>query len=370
MLLVFLITSNATAVTLDDLEDDQDQIENDIEQSKEQVEAMEAKLAELNVKIDDLNTQILAVIDVVNGLNLEIEAKQAEIVQAKLDLEVALLEQADYKQQVEERIKVMYEYGNSGYVEVLLEANNLNDFFTRLEYLSQIMNYDDNMFVKLDSIQKDIELRKNQLESEEATLIYLKAEADAKKSDLDTLVAEREAQVTAVESDKHMMTAQIKEMEEEEAAVMEAIAKKIKELKALELKFKDGEFKWPVPGHYYISSYFGSRIHPIYGYTENHNGIDIPAGYGDDIIAAASGIVIRADYNKSYGNVIIINHGSGFTTLYAHNSQLLVKEGDGVAQGQVIAKAGSTGWSTGTHSHFAITLDGKWVNPLAYYKTN
>jgi hypothetical protein len=128
-----------------------------------------------------------------------------------------------------------------------------------------------------------------------------------------------------------------------------------------------GELMWAVNVKYnYISSYFGSRISPITGKEEMHNGIDIPADYGANVYAALGGTVIISQYGNSYGNYIVISHGDGMTTLYAHNSSLLKRTGDKVLKGEAIAKIGSTGDSTGNHCHFSVMIDGTPVNPLEY----
>ena len=128
-----------------------------------------------------------------------------------------------------------------------------------------------------------------------------------------------------------------------------------------------GEMMWAVdPQYSYISSYFGRRINPITGKVEYHRGIDIPAPYGTNVYAAFDGTVIVAQWNNSYGNYIILDNGNGITTLYAHNSALLKKVGDKVLQGEVIAKVGSTGDSTGPHSHFEVSVDGVLRDPLEF----
>ena len=128
-----------------------------------------------------------------------------------------------------------------------------------------------------------------------------------------------------------------------------------------------GELMWAVDSKYsYISSYFEYRVNPITGKIERHNGIDIPADYGANVYAVLAGTVIISQYHKSYGNYIVIDHGGGITTLYAHNSSLLKKAGDKVLQGEVIAKVGSTGDSTGNHSHFEYRINNSPQNPLDY----
>ena len=131
-----------------------------------------------------------------------------------------------------------------------------------------------------------------------------------------------------------------------------------------------GVMKWPVPGHTRVSSEYGNRLHPILKTNRFHSGIDIPAPTGTNIIAAGSGTVAFAGTQGGYGRTVILDHGGGIMTLYAHNSQLLVSEGQQVTQGTVIAKAGSTGMSTGPHLHFEVRENGKYVDPNPWIGRN
>ena len=131
-------------------------------------------------------------------------------------------------------------------------------------------------------------------------------------------------------------------------------------------EFIGGEFLWPIPGYTTITSPFGNRFHPILHYYRNHNGIDIGATTGAPIVASNPGTVITASYVGSYGNVVMIDHGGGVVTNYAHGSEILVEVGQVVERGEIIMKAGSTGLSTGPHLHFEIKINGTFVNPLPY----
>ena len=134
------------------------------------------------------------------------------------------------------------------------------------------------------------------------------------------------------------------------------------------VKYTGGRFAWPVPGSQRITSYYGYRIHPVYKTKKFHTGIDVGAGYGLAIVAAGDGVVTMATTNGGYGKCVIINHGSGITTLYGHCSTLLVSVGDKVTKGQTIAKVGSTGVSTGPHLHFEVRVNGSTTDPLQYLK--
>ena len=123
---------------------------------------------------------------------------------------------------------------------------------------------------------------------------------------------------------------------------------------------------WPATQGSRISSYFGPRSSPTAGASSNHKGIDIPCPTGSDNVASAAGTVVVSQYSSSAGYYIMIDHGNGVSTVYMHNSQLVVSVGQSVEQGQVIAKAGSTGYSTGSHCHFGVMINGSYVNPLDY----
>ncbi|HBS58710.1 MAG TPA: peptidase M23, partial [Firmicutes bacterium] len=125
-----------------------------------------------------------------------------------------------------------------------------------------------------------------------------------------------------------------------------------------------GVLIWPAAGQ--ITSPFGWRMHPVFGTQKFHTGIDIGADYGDAVAAADSGVVIHADWLGGYGKAVIIDHGNGLQTLYAHNSELLVYEGQAVRKGQTISRVGSTGYSTGPHLHFEVRQNGTPTNPMAY----
>ena len=128
-----------------------------------------------------------------------------------------------------------------------------------------------------------------------------------------------------------------------------------------------GNFIWPYPQNNYVHSGYGMRFHPIFQENRMHYGIDIGGTAGQNIVAIAAGTVSVATSNSSYGNYVMINHGNGTASLYAHMSSLAVKAGETVTQGQVIGYCGSSGWSTGPHLHFEIRVNGSTTDPLAYY---
>ena len=137
-------------------------------------------------------------------------------------------------------------------------------------------------------------------------------------------------------------------------------------MQGIDTQYIGGELAWPVPGYTRITSKYSMRVHPITGQYKLHTGVDIGAPMGADFIAANDGIVIKAGINTAYGNMVIIDHGGGVTTLYAHGSEILVELGQTVKRGDAILKVGSTGYSTGPHAHFEVRINGVTTDPLPY----
>lgn len=135
-----------------------------------------------------------------------------------------------------------------------------------------------------------------------------------------------------------------------------------------DIKIGNGMFCWPIPGYSAITSEFGMRTHPITGVYKLHTGTDIGAPEGADFVAMADGIVVTAGTNTAYGNMVMINHGNGVVTLYAHGSKTLVKTNDIVKQGEAVLKVGSTGFSTGPHAHFEVRINDEYVNPMQFFE--
>ena len=220
------------------------------------------------------------------------------------------------------------------------------------------------------------------LEQEHSELLAVQEATEAKQASVETLLANKqqelqsyeaqiasaENQISEYEKDIALQEARIKEIEEE-IRRQEEEARKQAEAAGTTYKttsLGDINFIWPCPSSSRITSGFGGRSSPTEGASSNHKGIDIGASTGSDILAAAGGTVTISTYSSSAGNYIMISHGGGVSTVYMHCSQRLVEVGDTVSQGQVIAKVGSTGYSTGPHLHFEIRSGGGNVDPSLY----
>ena len=354
--------------SIKDLERQKKETEQAIEAAKEEFAEKNAGIAQRSYQILELEEETNRINNMIAQTNADISDKENEIELTLEQLDLIREEQDVYYEQTKERIKIMYEFGSTEYLEVLLESKDTSDFFNRLEYLNKLVEYDQEMLDKIQEIKEEIKRHENQLTLEKLELEDLQAENVNQKNEVEALRAKKEKEILSIQEDKELILEEIQMMEKEQEERDKMIEELIKLYADSTILF-GGDLDWPLPGWTRISSKFGPRIHPVHGYSSTHTGIDIPASYGTSIKAAGSGRVIFAGWGTAYGNYILIDHGVDsqkrhVVTQYAHASELLVSEGDIVVRGDAIAKVGSTGWSTGNHLHFGVQVGGTWVDPL------
>lgn len=355
------------------------ELEGKLEANDVAVKQIVSSIQSLELEIADMNL-------VIEELELSLEAKQNEIERVRIDLEQVREEQDDLHENAKERIRVVYEYGEAGFLEIMFDSEDLMDFFSRLEYISRLVEADKKMFDSLGRYEADISASEVALEIHEENLQHLTNEATLEKSKLDNKVTSKNLEVenaqriidqqkayrSTLSTEKAEAQKELDALEAEEARVDQELDEILK-LKAAEinrimgLDYSGGSMVWPLPGWYRLSSPFGPRLHPIQKTWKNHNGVDIPASSGTPILAAERGEVVISKYSSSYGNYIAISHGNGYLTLYAHCSSRAVEVGDQVNAGDVIGKVGTTGWSTGNHLHYGVQKDGVWVDPMQFH---
>lgn len=260
------------------------------------------------------------------------------------------------------RLRDVYENGSISYVEVLFGAKDFSDFTNRLELLKRVIAQDMGLIEKVKAERQGIIEKKTQLEQDKASILIYRDQAASKRSTVSVKRKERKDMLDNVLTEKDTADRAYAELEQTSREI-ERMIQRIKNPNQGQFS-ASGTFMWPFVGE--ITSPFGYRIHPIFGTQRFHSGIDLGADYGDSIKAADTGVVIHSDWLGGYGKVVIIDHGNGLQTLYAHNSELLVSEGQVVYKGQVISRAGSTGYSTGPHLHFEVRKNGSPTDPMAY----
>ncbi|MCC5912373.1 MAG: peptidoglycan DD-metalloendopeptidase family protein [Clostridiaceae bacterium] len=261
------------------------------------------------------------------------------------------------------RLNTMYKNGTIGYLEVLLSSSDFTELLTNLDMVKKIVDHDVELLKYLEEQKILIEEKKMQLENQQRQLINLKNNSEQKQEKLVVSRGQQRRLQQELQNDKVELAKQLDQLEREAKALEDQLRK----LQS-DGEYIGGEMDWPVPGRTRISSPYGNRIHPILRTQRFHSGIDIPAPTGTTIVAAAQGKVISAGNLGGYGRTIILDHGGGITTLYAHNNRLVVSVGDEVSRGQKIAEAGSTGQSTGPHLHFEVRKNGKVEDPVPWVR--
>jgi murein DD-endopeptidase MepM/ murein hydrolase activator NlpD len=372
----------------------------------EQVAAASDDLARADAKVEAAIKQLQTAQQQLPGARKELAAAQSELTQAQeskaaADVKVATAiakvakakqEIAETEQQIaylEQRIAQMarevYQQGGSmSEVEILLDSQDPGDFASRLEALRSIAQGNNNTLTDLDAAKAQLNIKLASLkileqEAQDAQVeaqqqvdkaAAAKARADAAKAKIDELVAARASALRDAKDRKAAVRKQynaLKVEQERIAAIARAAAAKASTGQSgIPVDIGPGGLAWPTPGAP-VSGNVGPRIHPVYGYRSCHTGTDIGAGSGTPIHSAADGVVVSIENGGPYGLHTLIQHGSGISTMYAHQSSVSVSVGQKVKQGQVIGRVGSTGWVTGPHLHFEVHVNGTPYDPMGWF---
>lgn len=367
---------------IDSAKDKISSLEEEKKKTEETIQELEKLKADTESYVKELDGELARLDDELSSLDSRITDKEADIEETKAQLEEAKKTEEEQYASMNLRIKYMYEKGDTSYLDLLLESGSMSEMLNRAEYIQQISSYDRKKLTEYGEIKEKIADDEEKLEAEHEELLTLQEQTKAKQDSVEKLVGEKsrelqkyQNQIAANESQLASYQADI-EAQENRIQQIEAELKRQEEEARKKAQEKGEEYKtvsignisfiWPCPSSSRITSGFGGRSSPTEGASSNHKGIDIGASSGSDIVAAADGTVTISTYSYSAGNYIMINHGGGVSTVYMHCSKLLVSVGETVKKGQVIAKVGSTGYSTGPHLHFGVRVNGAYVNPSQY----
>ena len=367
-LIILVIVSLAMQVfaneALDELQLQKNGIEEGIINFNTQVEFIGNELSEIVLEIAELNQKILDKEMEIETLEAQEKELMKNIDKTERELEELTQKYENQKTLSEKRLVAMYEMKNTTYLDLLLNSSGISEFLSRCFLISEIASMDLEL---LDTVKNERENINN-----------LRIGLEVKKEILIANKGAREKATIALSNMIILKNNRIQDLSEEEYRLQQEIEEYQQQLKDIEVEIRllaiasvseqyvGGVMAWPVPGYTRITSMFGMRTHPITGVYKLHTGVDIGAPVGVDFVSANDGVVIKAGFNLAYGNMVIIDHGGGITTLYAHGLEILVEEGDIVFQGAPVLKIGSTGYSTGPHAHFEIRINGEYVEPLDY----
>ena len=345
----------------------------DVNDLKSEASSLDAEKKELQAKLDALADDKSEAINRKTLLDQQIANTTAQIqnVEAQISQYASLITQTQAELFCQ-RVRAMEERGTISYWSVLFKADSFTDLLSRLDIINEIMDSDQAVIAELEALQAEIETKMSELETSKAEEEQAKAELVSKKNELDAQRKEANAVIQELSSNENETEAALSELQAQQDALWAEAQRLSDQLVAQQAangqstESNPGGYIWPVDSRY-ITSTMGGRTSPGGIGSTNHKGTDIGrVGYTSSVYASKAGTVIVSQYSSSYGNYVVISHGSGNTTLYAHMSSRKVSVGQYVNQGDVIGITGSTGNSTGPHLHFEVTENGVRVNPLSH----
>lgn len=357
-------------ILADDLEDQLQDIQGQIDESRNEQASWQEVIEEVSIKLKAIQADL----DAANARLTAIQKEQADT-NRKIQETVAAIQEAQNRLQqrqqiLNKRVRSIYIHGQLSYLEVILGSKSFSDFANRLELLRRVIHSDYDLILDIQNQKVQIEAKKAQLEADKAHLDVLAAEAQKEQDAIAAKKAEQQRVLERARANKSAAEQLEKDLIDRSKQVQSLIQERLRQRETASSGSDEsytqgsGVMSWPCNG--VITSPYGYRVHPIFGTTIYHSGMDIGVDYGTPIHAADSGTVIYSGWISGYGNAVIIDHGGGVQTLYGHNQSLNVSEGESVAKGSVIAYAGSTGNSTGPHCHFEVRVNGEPADPMAY----
>lgn len=389
--------SSVYAASTGSLQNKKSKIQSQLKEQEKQLESLSAEKKETEEYVAALDKKIQLKQDQIDVLQEDADALQSEIdtVQGNIDKTEAEIEktqaeidekQAQFDLTFDEycqRLRAMYISGNASNLEVLLTSSDISSILTRSQMIKSVSEQDSEILDSLMAQMTEIEKEKAELEEKRTELSENKTKLESNKKELTDNISTIEASKKELADEVAQCNALMKKIASQSAEFKEAIEDNEAELAKVESQIQ-AAYAAASKGTGSISGSTGNGAHsgtlgyptsyhtisagyPNYSSGRYHGGVDFPCPTGTSVCAAASGTVIVAkNLNYSYGHYLIIDHGNGLSTLYAHNSTLLVGVGEHVSKGQVIARSGSTGNSTGPHCHFEVRVNGTRVNPLNY----
>lgn len=421
--LVFM-SSVANGASIAELRSQSSDFKNRIGVTQSKLDQTNTQKSQTESEIQKLDKELASVQAEIQNLEKQLSDTKTRLEKAQKELEEAIEIKNTHYDTLKTRIRIMYENGDAGYMDALFGAENFSDLLTKFEYASRIMEYDRDLLEKYQKAEETIKNNVKQIEEDKKKQEELQKQTQAKKQELDKKIEQKNALVKQLDSNAESYMAQIRDLQQQDAnvqnlirqaeieaqkAAAEAAAKKKQQQQAQQqgtqkksssggssssssggssvssyntgtvssdrgsssntVYSNDGKsYQYPVPAYagYQPNSGYGYRGSPISGKQEFHTGVDLKATLNTDVVAAESGTVIYAGWRGGYGKCVIVDHGGGYSTLYAHNNELKCSVGQQVSRGQVIAGAGTTGYSTGVHSHFEVRVGGQHTNPTGY----
>lgn len=330
------------------LQEEQNRLQTIENQAAQQLDGLQDSIAVLDLKIEDTEFQI--------------NEAQTRLKRLENKLTVAQNEYETVRIGAVRRLQFMQRQKDAEGWAILLKSENLNEFLERRYLLGKVYQADSDFMAELQQKTDLIVKQQQGVEAQKNSIFLLKQQLMARRDQFETQAGQQANLISRLKDDRNALEAAQAQLVKDSESLANLIRQRIAAASGIILG--TGQMSFPTGGR--ITSRFGSRVHPVLGYRRFHAGVDFGAAHGSRITAADSGKVIFSGWYGGYGNSVIIDHGGGLTTLYAHASRLSVREGQSVLKGQPIASVGSTGLSTGPHLHFEVRRNGSPVDPMGF----
>ena len=346
------------------LESQRDELQNQIDEASGQLEDIQNELSDNLKQVQKLDERIATSQQELDELNAKIAEMQKNAEEVESNLKEVQEKYDRQKELLDNSLIAIYESSDTKYLDVILSSKSISEFLSNYFLVTELASYEMDLLNEMQAKKEEIETSKKKLDENKKQLADIKTNQTKTAKVLENTKSVRENFIAKLSDEEKEIQTKIDEYNtrfNEINAEILALA-----MQGIDTKYIGGELAWPVPGYTRISSKYGMRTHPITGVYKLHTGVDISAPMGANFIAANDGIVTKASYNSAYGNMVIIDHGGGISTLYAHGSEILVQVGQVVKRGDAVLKVGSTGYSTGPHAHFEVRLNGVVTDPMPY----
>ncbi len=383
VLMVSVFIPQAFAVTqaeVDAMEAKRDELRAQLNAQQKVIDELEAQQADILEKKYAMDERNKFAIEQIELNSQEIQLYSDMIAEKAKEVEEARRLEAEQLERYRTRVRAMEENGNLGILAVILNTNDLGQLLTAIDDMGEIMESDkalEDQYIaareNTEAVKAEYEETKSQLEEKQAVLKAEQQELEKQIEEAYMMLAEVEADI---ESNLEAY-AQMEAATDEACAAFDALAAQLEAERQAAVQSPSGAgastivgtgmFAWPTPSCSIITSHYGYRIHPVYGYEKLHTGTDIGAADGAEIVSAADGTVVHAGWYGGYGNCVMVDHGGGYTTLYAHMSAIAVSNGQTVSRGTTLGYVGSTGVVTAPHLHYEVRVNGATTDPMAFY---
>lgn len=374
-MLLVLITTMPT-ILAQTAQEKKEELENKLNEVEEQKQEVTEQKNTVLDEISELDAQILEYENQIEELNEKIDELESSIKANEKEIKKLEKEFTEKQEAFMDRIVAIYENGQTTYLDILLSADSVVNFISSYYMVSELAEADKVLMDSIQEQQDKIEKTKQDLEDQKTEIAASRNEVEAKTKSLNSAKSSKQAKVNSLSEQEKQLQAKIDEFNAAIKEAQEEIDREAQEAISNGGQYQgsfEGDLSWPLssssPYYNYITSIFGKRDQPTAGASTNHGAIDIAVSY-QPVYAPASGKVIIARYLSGYGNYVLIDHGNGYYTGFAHLSTFCVSKGDTVSRGQKIAISGNTGISTGPHLHYEVHIGGydqsDRVDPLLY----